>query len=1105
LDLPTYTSIWRIEKRLYKLYDFRLPMPVPVGQIAVFAAITVPYVILLTVLGLPFNHTLFWLYVLPPGLITWLATRPVLESKRLPELVISQVRYLGEPATWCRMGPLTEHDQVVVFGKVWRRAEEPEPSLAPDPAAEPAPSAAPERPSAPVVAPALTWSGAATQRPVAAPARGVAAARKAVPAPAATPFRGQARPAPGPAAATARPAAFGQAAAPAPVRPTAPAPVRPTAPVRPRSAPAPIQPQSPPAPVRPPSAPAPIQPQSAPAPVRPPSAPGTQPGAGRRQMRVPEQVRAARQIWEQAQARSRPPAAEMKPASVGWPGLPAAARPARVGWPGSAATAQPAPDQGPASAPGDPGAREAPGPAAGALAATPARLAPVPVVPPASAGPAPAAPVPAAPAVVQAPARPPEVSHEDRHVTSHPATRPVATAELESGRPPRIEPPLAQLPPLPPAASLASADWVDRPPPLRTPLTAAEPAAERPAPGQALPATGVARALPQQPTAAASALAEARTVGREEPAADVAAGPGPAAEGGLPPDAALVPGAADAQAEAATVPGAVTTGGAAPDPGGGPEVPEGPQAATTPGDARAGTAPADAEAEAAPEDLQAEAAPEQPHPEAAPEHPQAEAAPEDAQAETLAEDTQAATETVPDMAAEGGPAPDSAAVPEAAVPEAAVPEAAVPEAAACAAAEGRTGNHAAAPDDVAKPGPDVAEAARPVAAEAGSAIAEAAGPAAVVGEVAQGGQPEPLQPEPLQPEPLQPEPLQPEPLQPLSAPPPAPAPAGPPVVVVRGGAHAQPIAVERAVGGPGQHRTVHSWREHVRVVPGGQGPGRPDRQRRDRERATAPIPGPRLIAVLGCTVGAGQTVTALMLADVLATLRAEPVGALDLNPGPASLASLAGTAPAATVGGLLGDARPAPAGSTAGPGRLDLIVPGPPAAGESISDQDYPRLAEALTGRYPLTLADPGPSAVARLLSVADQLMLVAPASSEASRAVAMTMEWLDAHGYARLCAGSITVINGVSRRSMPHVEQAELVVRGRCRAIVRVPWDEHLAGPQEGQRSRHQQAAGGQESRTGQLRPPAQHAYTALAGVLVGALAVGPGARDDEQRGASQ
>ena len=145
MDLPTYTSIWRIEKRLYKLYDFRLPMPVPVGQIAVFAAITVPYVILLTILGLPFNHTLFWLYVLPPGVITWLATRPVLESKRLPELVISQVRYLGEPGTWCRMAPLQEKDDVVVIGKVWRRDAERLRSPAEAPALAPAASP-PSRP-----------------------------------------------------------------------------------------------------------------------------------------------------------------------------------------------------------------------------------------------------------------------------------------------------------------------------------------------------------------------------------------------------------------------------------------------------------------------------------------------------------------------------------------------------------------------------------------------------------------------------------------------------------------------------------------------------------------------------------------------------------------------------------------------------------------------------------------------------------------------------------------------------------------------------------------------------------------------------------------------
>ena len=86
MDLPTYTNIWRIEKRLYKLYDFRLPMPLPISWIAVFCGITVPYVVVLAAIGVPFDHNLFFLYVLPPGVLTWLSTRPVLENKRLPEL-----------------------------------------------------------------------------------------------------------------------------------------------------------------------------------------------------------------------------------------------------------------------------------------------------------------------------------------------------------------------------------------------------------------------------------------------------------------------------------------------------------------------------------------------------------------------------------------------------------------------------------------------------------------------------------------------------------------------------------------------------------------------------------------------------------------------------------------------------------------------------------------------------------------------------------------------------------------------------------------------------------------------------------------------------------
>jgi MinD-like ATPase involved in chromosome partitioning or flagellar assembly len=326
--------------------------------------------------------------------------------------------------------------------------------------------------------------------------------------------------------------------------------------------------------------------------------------------------------------------------------------------------------------------------------------------------------------------------------------------------------------------------------------------------------------------------------------------------------------------------------------------------------------------------------------------------------------------------------------------------------------------------------------------------------------------------------------------------------------------------VERALGGlTGQRSTA--WRSHVTVVPGGRGPGRPDHQKEAKARAVLPLARPRLVVVLGCTVGAGQTVATLMLADVLASLRGEPVAALDLNPGLASLTELAGV-PAVTVSTLLsgrsaGAHTVAPANGgqhanqahrgpavpqrgTRGPGRLDVICQDAiPAEREAATGIQHDQLGRVLASRYLLTLADPGASAVAKVLAAADQLVLVAPSSADAAQAVSMTEEWLNAHGYGALARQAIAVLNGVSQRSLRHAEQAELVLRGRCRAIVRVPWDDHLAEPQAKRGIRDTIEAPGRpgvpdgQARLAQLRPPVLHAYTALAGVLVATLAAGP------------
>jgi MinD-like ATPase involved in chromosome partitioning or flagellar assembly len=144
---------------------------------------------------------------------------------------------------------------------------------------------------------------------------------------------------------------------------------------------------------------------------------------------------------------------------------------------------------------------------------------------------------------------------------------------------------------------------------------------------------------------------------------------------------------------------------------------------------------------------------------------------------------------------------------------------------------------------------------------------------------------------------------------------------------------------------------------------------------------------------------------------------------------------------------------------------------------------DYQRLAGLLAGRYPLTMIDPAPSGLIRVLSLADQLVLVTPASPEAATALAHTQQWLTAHGYDELAARAVTVVNGVSRRSTQDVLQAESVARGRCRAIVRVPWDDLLSpGVNRPGVNRAQSPAA--------LHPQTRLAYTALAGVLVAGLA---------------
>ncbi|GAA0407252.1 hypothetical protein Acor_50810 [Acrocarpospora corrugata] len=280
------------------------------------------------------------------------------------------------------------------------------------------------------------------------------------------------------------------------------------------------------------------------------------------------------------------------------------------------------------------------------------------------------------------------------------------------------------------------------------------------------------------------------------------------------------------------------------------------------------------------------------------------------------------------------------------------------------------------------------------------------------------------------------------------------------------------------------------WRRIAQVVVGSGG-SRTDGTENDEARVRTPISGSRRVVVLGCTGGAGQSTTALLLGHTLARHRDDGVLAVDANTGDHTLTTRIRAESPETLSSFLAvidqvGTRVAAYTSRCESG-LDVLAADTDEGAEqrildraAFSDQRIARAMRLLDQQYRVIVMDPAAALAARLLPYADQLVLVAPASADAPDAVAMTYEWLDGHGCADLRRRAVMVVNGVSRRSLVDVERAEAVARGRCRAIVRVPWEDQLAesGPVD----------------LGDLRAGGRRAYVALAGVVASGLTTARG-----------
>ncbi|WP_431772557.1 SAV_2336 N-terminal domain-related protein [Streptomyces cucumeris] len=230
-----------------------------------------------------------------------------------------------------------------------------------------------------------------------------------------------------------------------------------------------------------------------------------------------------------------------------------------------------------------------------------------------------------------------------------------------------------------------------------------------------------------------------------------------------------------------------------------------------------------------------------------------------------------------------------------------------------------------------------------------------------------------------------------------------------------------------------------------------------ERQRRLELIRTPLRPAPYRIAVISLKSGIGKTTTTLALGSVLAAERQDKVIALDAKPGAGTLAHRVWLETGATVRDLvialphLHSYMDIRRFTSRLPSGLEVLASDVEPTALPVDDADYRRVIDILGRQYPLTLTDTGPgllySTMRGVLDLADQLVVLSSASVDGAGSASTTLDWLTAHGYRDLISRSVTVVSGV-RDPGATVNTDDVVAhfRSRCRGVVAVPFDRHLA-----------------------------------------------------------
>ncbi|MEU2392135.1 SCO5717 family growth-regulating ATPase [Streptomyces sp. NPDC007369] len=255
-----------------------------------------------------------------------------------------------------------------------------------------------------------------------------------------------------------------------------------------------------------------------------------------------------------------------------------------------------------------------------------------------------------------------------------------------------------------------------------------------------------------------------------------------------------------------------------------------------------------------------------------------------------------------------------------------------------------------------------------------------------------------------------------------------------------------------------------------------------DRQRK-LELIRTPVMSCYRIAVISLKGGVGKTTTTTALGATLATERQDKILAIDANPDAGTLGRRVRRETGATIRDLvqaipyLNSYMDIRRFTSQAPSGLEIIANDvDPAVSTTFNDEDYRRVIDTLGRQYPIILTDSGTgllySAMRGVLDLADQLIIISTPSVDGASSASTTLDWLSAHGYGDLVSRSLTVISGVRETSkMIKTEDIVQHFETRCRGVVVVPFDEHLAA--------------GAEVDLDLMRPKTREAYFNLAALV--------------------